>query len=434
MIARRLLTAISAACVTFSLPVTAAAQDLVITNARLVIGDGSAPIDQGTVVIHNGRISAAGAGAAAPQGYPVLDAEGRWVTPGLVASLTDLGLWDVGAVDGSNDVSAGEAAFSAALDIAPAINPASEHIAISRAGGVTRASVAPSASSGLFAGQGALIDLGQDPDAVMQPRAFQYVELGEWGANLAGGSRAAAYTLLRTLLTEAEKGDAARQFEGNGTHISRADIVALAPVAAGEQPLYVHVERAADIRSVLALKSEFPALDLVLVGAAEGWMVAPDIAAADVPVIALALSDLPVSFEQLAATQSNIGRMVDAGVQVALGLYAGMNQPRWAGEQAGNLVALEKMPGASGLSWDEAFAAISSVPAAIAGMDGKMGVLKPGAFGDVVIWDGDPLELGSVPVKVFVDGVDEPLDNHQTRLRDRYRSLEDGGLPPAHDW
>ena len=67
-------------------------------------------------------------------------------------------------------------------------------------------------------------------------------------------------------------------------------------------------------------------------------------------------------------------------------------------------------------------------------MGGKIGVLKPGAVGDVVIWDGDPLEVSSGAVRVFIDGVEQPLDNHRTRLRDRYRDLDESDLPKAFDW
>ncbi len=102
--------------------------------------------------------------------------------------------------------------------------------------------------------------------------------------------------------------------------LTRFDAAALVPVLQGRQLLLVHVERASDILQVLALKREFPTLRLVLVGATEGWRVADQIAAAGVPVIANALNDLPASFEQLAATQSNVGRMRAAGVEVAIGM------------------------------------------------------------------------------------------------------------------
>ena len=215
--------------------------------------------------------------------------------------------------------------------------------------------------------------------------------------------------------------------------LTRFDASALVPVVRGEQLLLVAVERASDIRSVLALKREFPRLDMALVGASEGWLVAQDIAAAGVPVIADGLDDLPENFEELASTQSNIGRMVQAGVTVAINASA-MENPRNLNQYAGNLVALGRVPGAAGLSWGQALAAITSVPARILGIDGRAGTLAQGAAGDLVVWDGDPLEVGSTPVKVFIDGVEQPLENHQSRLRDRYRDLDTNDLPKGYDW
>lgn len=424
----------------FSLPVATQAQDMAITNATVAIGDGSAPIEHGTVVVRAGKVVAAGAGVAVPAGMPAIDGTGKWVTPGLFSAVTDLGLWDVEAVDESNDLEADGSPFNAALDVAPALNPASQHVAISRAGGVTRASVAAFNGKSIFSGQGAVIDLATDAAMVTKPRAFQFVELGESGAKLAGGSRVAAHVALRNALREAKElavlpAGGARQSDAM---LTRADAAALARVIDGSQPLYVGVERAADIRSVLALKTEFPRLSLVLVGAAEGWLVAPEIATAHVPVITMPLRDLPASFEMLAATQSNVGRMTKAGVKVAIGMFTGGNQPRYAPQQAGNLVALGKLPGAAGLTWGQAFAAISSIPAEISGFDGqngvRAGVLAPGAVGDVVLWNGDPLELSSAPLEVWIDGVKQPLENHQTRLRDRYRDGDTSVLPKAYDW
>jgi imidazolonepropionase-like amidohydrolase len=411
----------------------AQAQDIAVTNARLVIGDGSDPIERGTVVVRGGKVVAAGAAVAVPAGVRTIDAQGKWVTPGLVVAVTDLGLVDVGAVDGSNDSEADKSPFSAALDLSTAINPAAQPIAIARAGGVTRAAVAPLGTGSIFAGQGALIDLGADPQPVTRPRAFQYVELGEDGAKLAGGSRIAAQAVLRNALGEARE-IAALPLGARRTDVllTRRDAAALVPVVTGKQPLYVHVERAADIRMALGLRQDFPALKLVIVGAAEGWMVARELAAGGVPVLATPLLDLPASFEQLGATQSNVGRMAAAGVKVALGAF--YDQPRYAPQFAGNLVALTRVPRATGLTWGQAFAAISSGPAEVLGIADQVGSLRAGRAGDLVIWDGDPLEAGSGVVSVFIDGVEQPLANHQTRLKDRYASPAEGALPKAYDW
>lgn len=448
---------------------TAAPGDFAITNATVVLGDGSAPIPGGTVVVRGGKVVAAGAGVAVPAGVSVVDGAGKWVSPGIVVPLTDLGLLDVGAVDESNDSGARKGPFSAALDVSTAIDPEAQPIKVSRTGGVTRSAVAPSATTSIFAGQGALIDLAASGNTVDRPRAFQYVELGERGGRLAGGSRVSAQAILRNALREARdfarragsppaggrngtvmvgpgpadpnslrpenmriaESDAAR---GTDVQLTRADAAALVQVISGAQPLYVHVERVADIREALALRREFPTLRLVIVGAAEGWRVADELAAAKVPVVASGLTDLPGAFETMSATQSNIGRMVRAGVRVAIGNMTDNDQPRYARQYAGNLVALIRVPGATGLSWGQAFAAISSVPAEILGEGGHYGSLLPGRAADLVVWDGDPLELQSGALKVFIDGVEQPLDNHQTRLRDRYRHPQEGALPKAYDW
>jgi imidazolonepropionase-like amidohydrolase len=203
----------------------------------------------------------------------------------------------------------------------------------------------------------------------------------------------------------------------------------------GRQLLLVHVERASDILQTLALEREFPRLRLVLVGVAEGWRVADRIAAAGVPVIANALEDLPESFEQLSATQSNIGRMRAAGVAVAIGMINDdeARQVRVETQYAGNLVGIGRIPGHTGLSWNDAFAAITSRPAEAIGLGEEIGSLRPGRRADVVIWDGDPLELATGVEAVWIDGIPQSLENRQTRLRDRYRQPQEGALPHAYD-
>jgi imidazolonepropionase-like amidohydrolase len=440
------------------------AQTIAITGGRVVLGDGSEPIANGTVIIRDGRVIAAGAGVAVPAGAQVVDAAGRWVTPGIVAGFSRIGLVEVDAVSGTNDTAAAQGPFSAAIDIAPAINPEASSIAVNRAAGVTRAVVAPVTARSIFAGQGAIIDLGADMEPITRARHFQFVELGERGANAAGGSRPSAHALLRNALREAgqlrmpisgggqvpervtvsqpqlEDRPDFRMFEPTGPRptdvlLTRFDAAALVPVVRGEQLLLVHVNRTADILQTLALTREFPDLRLVLVGASEGWRVAQQIAAARVPVIANALASLPSSFEQVSATQSNIGRMRAAGVDVGIGMINDneARQIRLSTQYAGNLVAISRIPGHTGLSWGEAFAAISARPAEALGLGAEIGSLRPGRRADVVIWDGDPLELSSGVEAVWIDGVAQPLENRQSRLRDRYRTPGESALPKAYE-
>jgi len=410
------------------------AETVAITGGKVVVGDGSAPMDGATVVIRDSRVVAVGTNVTVPANARRIDASGKWVTPGIFAGFSRVGLVEVGAVSGTNDTSAADSVFSAALDVQYAVNPFAAPVAVNRAAGVTRAVVSPSTGKSIFGGYGAIVDLGADNNPITKARAFQFVELGETGHRRAGGSRTAAHILFRAMLEEA------RTYSRNpalldSDMLKASDAKALLPVISGKTRLLVHANSANDILKVLGLRKDFPSLKLVLVGANEGWRVANDIAAAKVPVLASALSDLPYSFEDLSATQSNIGRMKQAGVQVAIGMIndRDAHQLRYSMQYAGNLVALNKVPRATGLSWDEAFAAISSGPAEIMGMGGQLGSLKAGRQGDVVIWTGDPLELSTQVETVFIDGVEQSLSNRQERLRERYRNPTPGALPKAYD-
>ena len=455
---------LSALLISVAAPV--AAQTIAIVNGTVATGDGSGPIQGATVVIRDGRVVAAGQGVSVPADAQVVDATGKWVTPGIVAGFSRLGLADVDlGAGGADDTSARNGPFSAAIDVTPAINPLYQPIAVNRADGVTRALVAPATAKSIFAGQGAVIDTGADMDAITKPRAFQFVELGETGANKGGGSRASAHVLFRNALREAaELGRYARPIEaaGSGTPdqrerpvvrnpnesrlygtsarrsddvlLTRFDAAALVPVLQGRQYLLVHAERASDILQVLDLRKEFPSLKMVLVGASEGWLVADKIARSGIPVIASAVNDLPASFEQIAATQSNVGRMRAAGVNVSIGMVNDNDTHNLFMERqyAGNLVGLRRIPGATGVSWGEALAMITSRPAQAIGMGGEIGSLAPGRRADVVIWSGDPLEGSSAAEQVFIDGVAQPLETHQTRLFERYRYLPRTDLPKAY--
>jgi imidazolonepropionase-like amidohydrolase len=416
----------------------AVAETVAFTGGTVAIGDGSEPIQGGTVVVRDGRVVAAGRGIAVPAGATVVDATGKWVAPGFVGGFTRLGLVEVDAVRETNNSAANGSPYSAAIDIEPGINPRVSAIAVSRAGGVTRAIVAPETANEIFAGQGAVIDTGADMDAITVPRAFQFAEMGEAGATEAGGTRPAAFLEFRTKLRDAERyarNPAAYDGDSRDSLLPKADAAALVPVVQGRQPLLVHVESGTDILNVLKLRREFPALRLVLVGASEGWTVAREIAASGIPVIASALTDLPSSFEMLAATQSNIGRMRAAGVKVSIGMVNDeeARQAQYAPQYAGNLVAIGRLPGAAGLKWGEAVAAITSGPADALGLGGEIGSLRAGRRADVVLWDGDPLELASTPVRVWIDGVEQPLVTRQSKLRDRYAQPQEKDLPKAYE-
>ena len=442
----------------------AGAQTFAIVGGTVALGNGSEPIPNGMVIVRDGRIVAAGdVRMKLPAGTQVIDATGKWVTPGIVAGFSRLGLADVDlSAEGADDTTA-NGPFSASIDASTSINPLDTTIAVNRADGVTRALVVPQAGKSIFGGQGAVIDTGADMEPITAARKFQFVELGEKGAAKAGGSRGSAQVFFRNALREASE---LRRFAApiEATHAStgtrrpivrnpnesrvygpdarrsedilltRFDAAALVPVLQGRQYLLVHAERASDILQVIDLKREFPSLKIVLVGASEGWLVANRIAEAGIPVIASAVNDLPAAFEQIAATQSNVGRMRAAGVNVSIGMIDDNDTRNLFMERqyAGNLVGLQRIPGATGVSWGEALAMITSRPAEAIGMGGEIGSLEPGRRADLVIWSGDPLEGSSAADQVYIDGVEQPLETHQTRLLQRYRYLPRTDLPTAY--
>jgi imidazolonepropionase-like amidohydrolase len=203
---------------------------------------------------------------------------------------------------------------------------------------------------------------------------------------------------------------------------SRLDLEALQPVVAGEIPVAARVERASDILAALRLARE-QRVRLVVVGGAEAHLVARELAAAGVPVVLDPLANLPESFESLAATLENAARLNAAGVAVALTSGESHNG-RNLRQGAGNAVA-------HGLPWAAGLAAMTSVPARLWGLDAAYGTLEPGKDADVVVWDGDPLELTTAALRVFIRGEAVAMVSRQTLLRDRYLSLG-GPLPPAY--
>lgn len=306
----------------------AAAQTTAIVGGTVAIGDGSEPIKDGVVLFRDGRVVAAGSGIALPPGTQVIDAKGKWVAAGFIAGFSNIGLFDVAYVPEADDSGrAKQSPFGAAIDIAASVNTASAPVALERAGGVTRAIVAPGSGpmtparpGAIFLGHGAVIGLQPDEAPVLKPRVFQLVELGEAGAALAGGTRAAAHIALETGFARAEdlrKGKTVRR-DSARDGFADEDIAALRDVLDGKVILAAHVERTSDISYALGLKRRYPTIRLILVGATEGWTVANEIAKAGVPVITGALIDVPESFEMLAATESNVGLLRQAGVTVAI--------------------------------------------------------------------------------------------------------------------
>jgi imidazolonepropionase-like amidohydrolase len=419
MSARKILAlAFSLLCLA-AVPRAEGAEILAIVGGTVHTMGPAGAIENGTVLIENGRIRAVGKDIAIPDGARRIDATGKVVTPGFFDSLSRLGLEEVSAVDESVDTTVKSDDITAANDVSDALNPRSQVIPVNRVEGLTRVMAAPRTGKSLIAGQGAILHLGiESPDFLIRPRAAMFAALGNAGASLSGGSRAAALLRLRQALQDALDYRANRAaFERNGRRsyaLSRLDLDALQPVVRGEMPLVISVNRASEIEAALKLAKDYH-LKLVLSDAGEGWEVAQQIAAAKVPVLINVLNNLPSSFDVLGATLENAARLHAAGVQVAF-MSGTAHDARNIKQEAGNAVAY-------GMPWKAALESLTVVPARIWGLADRYGTLEPGKDADVVVWDGDPLEVTTFADHVFICGAEIPMDNRQIRLREKYRGV-----------
>ena len=425
MIRRILLGAIAA----FALTAPAQAETIAIVHARAHSIAVPTPIDNATIVMTDGKIMSVIAGGAVPAGARVVDAANRPVTPGLMSAATQLGLIEVASADGTMDQSVATGALGAAFDVQYALNANSVLVPQARADGLVRAMSFPGgAATAPFAGQGALIRLIPGPSILDRPRAAMFVTIGGGSSAKAGGSRAAQWSLLRNALDEAKVYAAApRPNAPRDQLLNRLDIQALAPVLARTMPLAITTNRESDIRQAIRLASDYR-IRVVIVGGAEAWRVAPELAAAGIAVVIDPEANLPTSFDELGARLDNAALLRKAGVTIAFsvaggGLHLSYNVGLALREGAGIAVA-------NGLPYADALKAITLNPARIWGMD-DFGTLTAGADADVVIWDGDPLEPSSAPAMLFVQGKAVSLTTRQTELRDRYAPAHAEDALPA---
>jgi imidazolonepropionase-like amidohydrolase len=405
----------------FALATPLAAQTIAIEGARVHTMVG-APINDATVLIRDGVIVAVGTDVAVPADARRIDARGMIVTPGFFESSSNIGLVEVGAVSGTRDFSMtswqGDDAdyVAAAFNVSDGINPNSIVIPVNRIGGVTTAVSKP--EGGLISGQGVVIDLagGTVGDMLVRSPVAMFATLGESSQSAGGGARAGATMRLRQVLDDARFYASNRESFNRGASrelaAGRLDLEALQPVLAGEIPLVVDAHRASDIRTAIRIADEY-GVRLILSGATEGWMLADEIAAAGVPVIVKVLQNLPANFERLGARYDNAAILRSAGVTVAIS-SGDTHNARNIKQEAGNAVAY-------GMPHEEALRAITLYPARIWGVADTHGSVEVGKVANLVVWDGDPLELLTPVEAVIVAGEQVPMTSRQTELRDRYR-------------
>lgn len=405
-----------------------AAQSVLIRGATVHTAGPQGSLQNTDVLVRDGRVAAVGAGLAAGDAQ-VVEANGRPLTPTLFGGVTGIGIEEVSGERGTRDdrLSLGEASDMAVrpeFDVTLAFNPDSIVIPVARVEGIGFTLISAGSASSIIGGQGAVMRLDGSVDPA-GPKVL-YLSLGAGGAEQSGFSRAAQWMLLDQLIDEARGRLPA---DSHVAALTPAGKRALAPYLDGRGTIVVGVNRAADIRQLLRW-SKRHGLRIAIRGGAEGWRVASELAAANVPVFVDPLVNLPSDFDQIGATMENAARLQAAGVRV------GFAQASDASHNARKLRQLAGNAVAHGLPWDAGLAGLTRVPAETFGVGESIGTIAVGRTADLVLWSGDPLDVTSTADQVWFDGRAIEMRSRQTELRDRYlrpaTPANEGGLPRAY--
>lgn len=401
------------AAVGFAAATPATAQTIAITGGTVFPVSGP-KIDRGTVLIVNGKITAVGANLTVPSGATIVDATGKWVTPGLIHAGANAGTGVAGLGGYAERSVSGD--VNPSFNLADGIDPAAITIPVARTGGVTTGIYTPDGP--FIPGTAVVVDFaGERVDQmVVRSPAALLIDLSDGSKGAGGGARAGTIARLRRLFADALEYDRRRlEYKRGATQMlsaPAAELDALLPALRGIMPVVITANRRIDIENALKIGHDYR-FKLVLSGAIEGWQVAGAIAAAGVPVVMEPNRDIP-SFDGLGARLDNVTLLRQAGIKVVIaqGDAGGERSLRYA---AGNAVR-------NGVSWDDALKMITAWPAEAFGL-AQYGALAPGKVANVVIWSGDPFEFSSAAEKVFIRGQEASLSTRENDLRDRYRTL-----------
>jgi len=425
-------TTLIAGAVALALSLSANAATLFIDNARVHTAGPQGTLAIGDVIVTDGLITAVGAELSAPAGAAIVDAKGQALTPGLFAGLSALGLIEINAESSTvQNVfgaatphgQAGETRWRPEFDVMPAYNPRSSVIPVNRKEGLTFSALTPAAleEGSFITGQGGVVSLSGGWDSVMAGGETLYIDLRSTAAG--GGSRASQYMLLDQAIREARPAPSPMMMASMPSHglLTPAGRDALSRYLRGGRVVFF-VDRAVDILHVLEMSKKH-GFTPVLAGATGAWEVAPQIAAAGAVVIVDPLQNLPSSFDQISARLDNAALLQKAGVRVVISQFddLGTHNARKIRQLAGNAVA-------NGLPWEAGLAAITAEPARTFGVGDRVGSIEPGKRADLVLWNGDPLDVTTTATQVFMAGKAVPMTSRQTLLRDRYLR-PDGPLP-----
>ena len=405
-----------------------------ITHAKIFTLAGT-PIEDGTLVIKDGRIAAVGAAVEVPAGAQVIDGKGLQVYPGLFDAVTQMGLSEVGAVSSTVD-SSETGAYNPDVVAATAVFPSSEHIPVTRASGITGVLAVPgsggfdfSGSRGVIAGQASAFHLaGWTMDDMqikrsaamvlnwpqIETRTFDFSTFSRKEKPYADAKQ--EYDKQISDLTDWI--DRARHYAQAAGHGGPSDferdvkLESLAPVLRGQLPLLVFADRARDIRNAVEF-CEKQKLKMILAGGEQAYKVKDLLRSQNIPVILRpVLTEPSEEDDAYDSLLTQPAELAQAGIKFAIASFDN-SFARRLGQNAANAVA-------HGLSYDDGLKSVTLYPAQIFGLADQLGSLETGKIADVIVTNGDPLELTTDVKYLFIKGQLTSTDNRHKRLYEKY--------------
>ncbi|MBZ5531615.1 MAG: amidohydrolase family protein [Acidobacteriia bacterium] len=387
-------------------------------------------IENGVVIMHNGRITAVGgANTAIPKGAKIIDVTGMTVYPGLIDSETHLGLTEVQADRMTNDTLEPSDEIMPHMHVYDAFHAETALIPVARINGITNAIVAP-ANGDTLPGQDSFIQLaGKSAEEMLTVRDIA-MPLNFTGTQRRNQNfdqakfpftRMGLIAQLRQAFIDAQdyeqkigaydKKKAADPDKAGAPPKRDLKFEALLPYLHGQKPVVLAAEQSNDLQTAMGLAKEFH-LKIILNHLSHSSAVLDQVAASGFPVIVGPIYEEPKENERYDAVYRMPAEMAKRGIKIAFASYEAHN--------VRNLPYAAGYASAFGLPWEEALKALTLNPAQMWGVDKNLGSLDAGKMANVVVANGDPLDVKTDVKHVFIAGEEIPLVNKQTQLRDQY--------------
>ena len=419
----------------------AAAGEAIVLAGGTVHPVNAPAIENGMVVMRNGKIEAVGLKLVAPAGATVVSCTGRHVYPGMISALSVLGLTEVGSVAGTNDW---QETGSVNPDVRAEVqvNPESDLLPVTRVNGVTSALIVP--RGGVIAGTSALIQLDGWTEEDMTVRAPVGLHViwppmtpvhAWWETRSDEEQRRARDAALDSLLRAFDDARAywkARDAEGKGgtpRHDRDVKWDALGKALQGEIPVLIHASALNQIRAALRFVDEQKFPKVVLVGGDDAWRVADELKARNIAVICGGTLELPTRRDEpYDEAMALPAKLAAAGVRFCISDGGGP----FTAPNARNLPYHAAMAAAYGLPKEEALKGVTLYAAQVLGVADRLGSLEPGKIADVIVTNGDPLEIATQVEQVYIAGKAVEMETRQTRLFHKYDARPRGANARKH--